>query len=643
MMEYEIDRDYDEYLELRLMRMEKEEKVGAASFKDIINERKEKKAMLKKNALLLKEGMNEQNTGKTKLALTRICSLFDDEDCLLYPENLEEDLILKRLSIGVWIIDKIRKGERNLNYCRADFNPLLGSAEELLEVSALSDGKYYKAITVLVWGTANFIEEVEEAYPESLKAPIWRYMEYWMKGCIRVIKENIEGLLSENDECFSNNDDPDGPLALGYLIISLIKEKRLKTTLDNLFSELGDYIIHTMNYHPNPLDRAIDEENEEVFDYLINLEGIKRDYIENYPLNSLHILSSLFDKGILLPGSGKGRKAFFSLIINRNPSHEVLKRIIHPSYFDGNDYYGSPLCAVSGNMNFSPENLDLLIRSEADINGVDGKKMLPPLANVIANNDVGKMIKLFELGADYNWHDSRGNNILHYVYGMKMISNGQKDIDDALFRVFWLKEEENQYGRTPLDYRNGIKGSREGMELIEEKEVYLKIFEKGIGRSADTFFLNMFDLASPLLNHEKVRRMIKESTGLEDERIYTIGNEKELDEFYRIIKDKTKSYVAIIDMVDIFFGKDRDKAFELLSIDNVTVLASALLLDDDLWHDAVTSSRIQNIVTAGMHTAFESEIYLSRAGAETLERGEYIFKHGTEYYLTHMKAVSRLR
>ena len=187
---------------------------GMENLADIASARLEKMEEVKKWTIAFKKALNDADTTSTRVALESLDKLTDDNEIMLCFNNDDEREALA-LSFYVGVEKRVRKGEKVINFARGFFNSFLNSPGEAFELSALSDGRYYKPITSFVLAVATFLEDFNSLFPVTLKEPAYRYLKKWMPGCIDIIRDNIETLLRDKDESYDNNDDPNGPEALG--------------------------------------------------------------------------------------------------------------------------------------------------------------------------------------------------------------------------------------------------------------------------------------------------------------------------------------------------------------------------------------------------------------------------------------------
>lgn len=177
-------------------------------------------------------------------------------------------------------------------------------------------------------------------------------------------------------------------------LCTLLEDVSFEKSFDYAYDSLKDKLSECMvGYYHNPLHKVIVDGNERAFDMFMSLDGLDGESIERYPVDSVYILDRLYEKSILLPGTEKGREAFFNLITFSNPSREILERTIHPSYFknSGRLTYAIACC----NRRFSPSNLDILMHDENDINWGSKIDRMPAVGRSIIKNDVERLRSLY--------------------------------------------------------------------------------------------------------------------------------------------------------------------------------------------------------------------------------------------------------
>lgn len=600
---------------------------GMENLADIASARLEKMKEVEKWTIAFKKALNDADTALTRVALESLDKLTDDNEIMLCFNNDDEREALA-LSFYVGVEKRVRKREKVINFARGFFNPFMNSPGEAFELSALSDGRYYKPITSFVLAVGTFLDDFNSLFPVTLKEPAYRYLEKWMPGCIDIIRDNIETLLSDKDESYDNNDDPNGPEALGDLLCALLDDVSFEKSFDYAYDSLKDKLSECMvGYYHNPLHKVIVEGNERVFDMFMSLDGLDGESIERYPVESVYILDRLYEKSILLPGTEKGREAFFNLITFSNPSREILERTIHPSYFENSGRL--PYAIACCNRRFSPSNLDILMHDENDINWGSKIDRMPPVGWSIIKNDVERLRSLYFLGANLDWHDEKGNNILHYIYGGR---HHRDDMENAIKRVYWLLDEKNRWGSTPCDYINTDKNIAKKYKHLEIQSVWDRIFEKGIGKCAHTVIVDIHSYFDPFPYMERIKEKVVKSTGCSDDTVRTIFTDEELEEFWALSRNSTQSYIAVIHYV-VLSDESKRMIYDLLKHDNTTVIAIIITSCNYTIFDTLVSHGVDNLLVRGISTPFESEWYTGLIGAETLGTGEYLFKHGNEVYI----------
>ena len=195
------------------------------------------------------------------------------------------------------------------------------------------------------------------------------------------------------------------------------------------------------------LNCAIREENELAFDYLLPLADIHKLSLSFYPRNNTKMLEKILSLGQLTPGTETGFIAFSKCIRCGEVDHEILCRIIHPSYYRKRNEEGwTPLMLAVSNRDFLSSYYNLLFGDNSDLEIRDNYGQTALHIAALSNPDV--LEDLIAIGADPTAKDNKGNNALHLLARNKDFLEIQ-----LAMRVLPLSllEDRNHRGLTPMD------------------------------------------------------------------------------------------------------------------------------------------------------------------------------------------------
>lgn len=324
-----------------------------------------------------------------------------------------------------------------------DLTPFDGSPENLADLLMEINGKTKEvALQVLATDIAYFFHVIRTNYScyripcdidseDRYKPCFWNYLDQWMSDFIRLLID---------EKCTEIMDS--------YFIRSIIENAELKKTFDTLIELLGktfckDDLIWYINI-------AVSHDNEHAFEKLFEYSPSLIKEVNCYPSSSRKILSTLFDKGILAPGTNEGFNAFIPFITYGKTDKDILNSIVHPSYPRRTIEDGvTPLMVAVKNEDFPVELYKLLITSPDDINMQDeeGRTAL----HYMAETEYPECIEtLLKLGADPFTRDNKGNNVLH------ILAKNKKGLSFDIFSdcISLLPKKlltmENSNGMTPI-------------------------------------------------------------------------------------------------------------------------------------------------------------------------------------------------
>lgn len=586
------------------------------------------------------ESLKNRDSSGVKDSLENISRVLIGENRFFYFENDEQEKIAG-YSDFVAVVEHVRNGEKEVNFSRGWFNPFLGTPDEMLELCVLNSSGYYHPITSLLFGSEVFLGKLLDVKP-PLSDAVCYYIEPWMKRMIDLVYADIDSVLADTGDKYDRNDDPDGYIFLGMLFSYLIYEPRLERVARYALDVLSDYlslIENAVDITSSPLNTAIICGSEWAFDKLISIDGITKDKIEAYPEKNLSILDKIFNLGALIPGTNEGRIAFLNnLNYCVNPSEEIIRRTIHPSYFRKHGVFDKSLIvrALKNGAFFSDKHY-LLVNSEEDINGRNEDTLsMPPLGYAVEMENMAAIKELFRAGADINWHDRWCNNIFHYIYAERYFSP-DKPSKSEIEEIFEESLSEcNMFGRTPYDY--GVEGERsllEGYEKISVDDVMNRIFSYGICRNASSLVATEIWSYRDILKKffDSIRHYLEEKEG--NIRKVEVSTIDQLDEVYSELSTTSEKTVIFIPDLTLIYEDNAERVEKILEdicakedIAVFTVVTSATGLASRLL-----DKHIKNIFVGNIQSALCSDVLLGQRGAEVLEENEFIFKQDDDFYL----------
>ena len=195
------------------------------------------------------------------------------------------------------------------------------------------------------------------------------------------------------------------------------------------------------------LNKAIYAENELAFDYLLPIADIHNLSLSFYPRNNTKMLEKTLSLGQLTPGTETGFIAFSKCIRCGEVDHEILCRIIHPSYYKKRNKEGwTPLMLAVNNRDFPSSDYHLLFGDKSDLEIRDNYGQTALHIAALSNPDV--LEDLIAIGADPTAKDNKGNNVLHLLAR-------NKDFLEIQFAMsvlpLSLLEDRNHKGLPPMD------------------------------------------------------------------------------------------------------------------------------------------------------------------------------------------------
>ena len=614
---------------------------GMTGLADTVEKREYVVTEFRRLCALFIDSLNALDDDGVKNTLMNIRKLLEGENRFFYTGNDDEKLIVE-FSDFLPVVENIRKGEKDESFSWRRFNPFPGTPEEMLGLCRLRGEKNYHPITTLVSGADGFIGWGVDDVPSPLSDAVCRYIEPWLKRVIDLIAEDISSIFADTGEKYDRH-HPDGVLILSGFLRTLISERRLSGVCRYFMDVLYDYLSLIENGDSigtmwSPLNTAVLYGNEEAFDTLIGIDTISRKRIEVYPMKNVRMLDKLFALGVLLPGTEKGKKAFFLSIQNGNPGEEIIRRTLHSSYFRKkrlNDM--SPVVAAIRCGSLSPDKYYLLIRSENDVNGCEwGPVGLPPLGYAVQTGNLSAVMALFRLGADIAWHDRWGNNIFHYICsgrpskGGKYIANTK--IEDIFDRCF---TEDNSFGRVPFPsplFKENRKVLKD-LEKISFESALDRVFSSARVRDFSSLFFapsgccDMSKVIEAVIDNFSERKNIPE--------IMIITEFEELVEIFTKLSPSS-SAVIFIPELDFLYLEDVEETERMLkdlyTRPDIAVIAGTSF---DIPGIVMTlyDTGVRNFFMGKTESVFYSDIFLSRGGAEVLGNYEFIMRQGDDYCL----------
>ena len=636
------------------------------------------RAMLEENTRLFFEGLREADSQKTSSSLRTIAKYIGClEDCP-YVER-EEEYIAVLLSTTVSTLDGIKGGKYDCNFFEYSFHPFLGTPDEMykLAVKNCSHVTYRPfPLSDLLTGVVTFLGGWGN-FPYGKRSEFQPYIKPWLKRVIEIAAEKYDDIIADDREV--EPDTYNGPDALGAIIVFMMNHPDYEDLLRYTFSILGERIVSLEKATScSPLIHAVVTGNIEVFEYMYSFRGIKdivhikrtgegawgytagedTGEIIYYPESSTEMLQRLFELGILLPGTEEGKEAFFRNIERCNPTREIVALTKHPSYFSedyGTD--GSPLeRALRGS--FSPENYDLLIERDCDINRTCSySEDLPLVGKAVGKTE--KFMRLVELGADISWHDRWGNNVLHRYFCDIRKSCDDYELKDkdsiavhsedgtvdlvSFYRDNFpsLAEERNKCGKTPSDYlRRGEENPLSSLESLPFTSALDKIFSSST--TDCVFYMQDFTGDYPVVG--RAVKLVGEYLfdRFDDMTVVSIRNLDELKAVEKNSADGKRRWAVLIPCIDRRSDEFSSISRRLLERDNVSVIAGEC---NSYGCSGITAEmadrKDMNVFVGKTENEYLSDMLLSRSGAEKLEYSQFILRRGNEYFLTDPDTFDR--
>ena len=513
-----------------------------------------------------------------------------------------------------------------------DLTPFNGSPQELVDIWMKNDGKIKEEALQLLAGDINyFFQVIKTDYScyrisydidadDRYKPCFWNYLDEWLSAFIRLLAEN------KNLEIVD-----------AYFVRSIIVNEELRKSFDTFFdlfsSDLSD---DDLSWHVNI---AVADDNEYVFEQLINHRPELLDRIDCYPSRSKKILKCLFVNGLLLPGTDEGFNAFIPRIAFGENDKEILFAIANPSYATRTSEEGkTSLMYAIENKDFPVDLYKLLITSPSDVNIQDeyGQTAL----HYMAKTDYPECIEdLLELGADPFITDNKGNNVLHILAENKE----RLSIDIIADCISLLPKKllimENNKGITPITlFFQKLTGT--------EKEPYRKLT---FSQFLEQYLVSPESLNGNILIGGSVSEMRLRTLELVKEHIISqlidrgIDHEliagKSAEETVSILEnlangedetDTSSLHLVVIDELYDCQSLELGKRFEyaLLQLDgndNVLIIAASKLSSADIITD-ITQHAFPYRITSKQSSDLNSKIFIGEDYAAYIGQEEVIIK-----------------
>ena len=513
-----------------------------------------------------------------------------------------------------------------------DLTPFNGSPQELVDIWMKNDGKTKEEALQLLAGDINyFFQVIKTDYScyrisydidadDRYKPCFWNYLDEWLSTFIRLLAEN------KNLEIVD-----------AYFVRSIIVNEELRKSFDTFFdlfsSDLSD---DDLSWHVNI---AVADDNEYVFEQLINHRPELLDRIDCYPSRSKKILKCLFVNDLLLPGTDEGFNAFIPRIAFGENDKEILFAIAHPSYATRTSEEGkTSLMYAIENKDFPVELYKLLITSPSEVNIQDeyGQTAL----HYMAKTDYPECIEdLLELGADPFITDNKGNNVLHILAENKE----RLSIDIIADCISLLPKKllimENNKGITPISlFFQKLTGT--------EKEPYRKLT---FPQFLEQYLVTPESLNGNILIGGSVSEMGLKTLELVKEHIisqlidrgidYELIAGKSAEETVSILENLAKgedetdtSYLPLVVIDELYDCQSLElgKRFEyaLLQLDgndNVLIIAASKLSSADIITDIIQHAFPYRI-TSKQSSDLNSKIFIGEDYAAYIGQEEVIIK-----------------
>lgn len=513
-----------------------------------------------------------------------------------------------------------------------DLTPFDGSPRKLVGLWMETNGKTKEeALQLLAVDIGYFFHVIKTDYScyrisydidadDRCKPCFWNYLDEWLSAFIRLLAEN------KNLEIVD-----------AYFVRSIIVNEELRKSFDTFFdlfsSDLSD---DDLSWHVNI---AVADDNEYVFEQLINHRPELLNRIDCYPSRSKMILKCLFDNGILLPGTDEGFNAFIPRIAFGENDKEILFAIAHPSYATRTSEEGkTSLMYAIENKDFPVELYKLLIASPEDVNmqNEDGMTAL----HYMAKTDYPECIEdLLELGVDPFITDNKGNNVLHILAENKERLSIDIMADCISFLPKKLLIMENNKGITPITlFFQKLTGT--------EKEPYRKLT---FSQFLEQYLVSLESLNGNILIGGSVSEMRLRTLELVKEHIisqlidrgidYELIAGKSAEETVSILENLAKgedetdtSYLPLVVIDELYdcqsleLGKRFEYAIlQLDGNDNVLIIAASKLSSADIITDIIQHAFPYRI-TSKQSSDLNSKIFIGEDYAAYIGQDEVIIK-----------------
>lgn len=532
--------------------------------------------------------------------------------------------------------DNFETGEGGRRMFSCFFNPYVGSPDDMLETAESLKSPEETGITRLLSETECFLVE-PPLYSGELKEAAYLYLEKWLLQLLVLTGEHMDELMSD-----PGKDGLSGPTALGFLLNALIAERHFDAVTERAFSLFPESTEEAEAGIPgpySPLNTAVRTGNMKAFERLYASEKVKalvhpeEGRLKNagkiccYPEESPQMLECLFSLGLLIPGTEEGERAFIYTLTHWNISREILKRIIHPSYFDRNP---SLLVLAAKNEKFSPDGYSLLVGKPEDITGegIDSW-VLPPIAYAVKSGDREKVEALLLLGADIFWHDRWGNNILHRLIAEGWDTDRGEEVEEYISA---LREEKNIFGRLPSDYDRYLSpGSVGETESIGFKEALRKITTRPGRRVLFSFEPGRYGFPTATLRamglYMDTQRGWFRAAACDFEFVNQIRCIRNMSE------DGSRNCLLIISLLDLFLEKEAVPLVkELEKRENVT-LVYAVAGDWETFKAAENIADYDSVFVSRTSSPLIGDILIGRKDTSSLKDDEFLLRMDGEYFL----------
>lgn len=352
------------------------------------------------------------------------------------------------------VLDKAEAGEiTEMEVITHSFNPFWGSPSEMLNIyrSIARVNPAFQPVKNLFDGVREIVQSVAISSvifsdAEELRKAVREYLLPWLDDFWPVLEENEEEFALSSFFCSS-------PLTE---IVNCLSDFTYDSTFDTQFDHLFTFLKKCVDKYgwkygdcswlDGIIRNAVWHDEEHIFFTAFNEAERRGERIvfDTYPPKSHKILHAILERGELIPGTEEGKRAFYDVIRYYDVSPDVLKSILHPSYFEEKSADGVPLILAASNPDFNPKKYFYLLSEGA----LDKRMGLTALGWAYLRGDRAAADALLSLGADSGKKDERGNNILHYLLSLDGID--LLSLIDLVPPFLFL--EENMEGKTPLHY-----------------------------------------------------------------------------------------------------------------------------------------------------------------------------------------------